>query len=395
MTTLPVMTTISTDVHDASALKTSGAETLARYAEALAERAQATIIIEGMSGGVIAHALGNHAVPTVLKDAILRRDPHALWESLSNRRLMPQACRRTVGGDIAGISAVVLDPGSAGPVGAVWVLGSDQPDAAVIEAIASTVEAFRARDLSSPDREVRDQVIARLLEGHNVAALDVISTTRPQIVVAISRPGHTSRTQWRELANALSIRLGDAEGRVHWPAEQRVGYALVPAAKIARLSSIAETVSVEAGTSLALGSSAAITSGLHFAEARQAAELALHVASRSEQTSHASITDPAVFAQAVLSTATTALRETGADNLPPVIALMEHDALRGSDLINTMRLWLDRSCDGVGVAHELGIHPNTMRYRIRRAGEIAGIDLESTEQKTALHLCLLGLQGQR
>jgi hypothetical protein len=66
------------------------------------------------------------------------------------------------------------------------------------------------------------------------------------------------------------------------------------------------------------------------------------------------------------------LPDLGAD---PVQALVEHDRRRHSTLATTLAAWLDAQGDSAEAARRLGVHPNTFRYRVRRAEEVAGVDL--------------------
>ena len=66
--------------------------------------------------------------------------------------------------------------------------------------------------------------------------------------------------------------------------------------------------------------------------------------------------------------------------------LAEHDAGRGSDLGHTLGVWLKSNCDTRTAAAALHIHANTLRYRIARVAEVAGLDLNDAEQRLVLQL---------
>ncbi|MFE0148439.1 PucR family transcriptional regulator [Nonomuraea sp. NPDC059007] len=59
----------------------------------------------------------------------------------------------------------------------------------------------------------------------------------------------------------------------------------------------------------------------------------------------------------------------------PYRLLLAHDAGHGSDLAGTLRAYLEAFGDVIGAAAAMGVHSNTFRYRLRRAVEISGIDL--------------------
>lgn len=72
----------------------------------------------------------------------------------------------------------------------------------------------------------------------------------------------------------------------------------------------------------------------------------------------------------------------------PVARVLEYDAEHGSGYGPTLRAWLDGFGDSAAVADALGIHRNTLRYRIRRISELSGLRLDDPEERliAALHL---------
>lgn len=74
----------------------------------------------------------------------------------------------------------------------------------------------------------------------------------------------------------------------------------------------------------------------------------------------------------------------------PVRRLVAHDAERGGPLVQTLRAWFDCNGDTTLVAGRLALHVNTVRYRLRRIAEVAGLDLTDPDQRflAELHLRL-------
>lgn len=72
----------------------------------------------------------------------------------------------------------------------------------------------------------------------------------------------------------------------------------------------------------------------------------------------------------------------------PFARLRAYDARKGTDLLDTVRAWLDTHGDIVAAAEALHVHPNTFRYRLRRAGEIGEVDLTVSRERFALSLQL-------
>ena len=69
-------------------------------------------------------------------------------------------------------------------------------------------------------------------------------------------------------------------------------------------------------------------------------------------------------------------------------ALVDYDQRHAAELLVTLEGYFDEQCNIRAAAERLRIHRNTLIYRLRRIGEIAGIDLEHTETMHALQLAL-------
>jgi DNA-binding PucR family transcriptional regulator len=80
---------------------------------------------------------------------------------------------------------------------------------------------------------------------------------------------------------------------------------------------------------------------------------------------------------------------------PAVRALRTYDEERGTGYIATLCAFLDVHGDAGRTAAALGIHVNTLRYRMRRLEEIAGLDLDDAEARLAVALELHALAQRR
>jgi hypothetical protein len=72
----------------------------------------------------------------------------------------------------------------------------------------------------------------------------------------------------------------------------------------------------------------------------------------------------------------------------PVARLSGYDAEHGTNLVETLRAWLDAFGDVAAASAAMFVHPNTFRYRLRRLTEVSGIDLADPEQRFAAMLQL-------
>lgn len=80
---------------------------------------------------------------------------------------------------------------------------------------------------------------------------------------------------------------------------------------------------------------------------------------------------------------------------PAVEALVARDAEHGTELARSLLLYLDAFGDVAQVAKGLNVHPNTLRYRVRRAAALTGLDLDDPEHRLAAMLQLRLTCGAR
>jgi hypothetical protein len=75
---------------------------------------------------------------------------------------------------------------------------------------------------------------------------------------------------------------------------------------------------------------------------------------------------------------------TGAAELGPLPLLRAHDEQSGSLYVDTLYEWLRHPGDPKAAARALRIHANTLRYRMARLVELAGLDLDDPDIRLAL-----------
>ena len=68
--------------------------------------------------------------------------------------------------------------------------------------------------------------------------------------------------------------------------------------------------------------------------------------------------------------------------------LIDYDRRHRSNLVPTLRAWLDAFGNIVAAADSVFVHQNTFRYRLRRVAEVGGIDLDDPDQRFAVMLQL-------
>ena len=89
------------------------------------------------------------------------------------------------------------------------------------------------------------------------------------------------------------------------------------------------------------------------------------------------------------------LRAVAREALPlrsPLDLLAEYDRTHNTTLSVSLSAWLEANADMRAAASALRVHANTLRYRVRRAAEVAGLDLDDPLQR--LVLLLAGTPGR-
>ncbi|HEX6969533.1 MAG TPA: helix-turn-helix domain-containing protein [Micromonosporaceae bacterium] len=77
----------------------------------------------------------------------------------------------------------------------------------------------------------------------------------------------------------------------------------------------------------------------------------------------------------------------------PLPDLVAHDRRHGTEYVVTLAAWLDRQGDPREAARQLHVHPNTLRYRLRRLAELVDIDFDSPGTRLALQIQLAALRA--
>lgn len=75
--------------------------------------------------------------------------------------------------------------------------------------------------------------------------------------------------------------------------------------------------------------------------------------------------------------------------------LLDHDARHGTDLLTTLRRYLDAAGNKTVAARSVGLSRETVYQRLRTIERLLGRDLESGEQRTELHVALQALDALR
>ncbi|MEC3977805.1 helix-turn-helix domain-containing protein [Amycolatopsis sp. H20-H5] len=99
-----------------------------------------------------------------------------------------------------------------------------------------------------------------------------------------------------------------------------------------------------------------------------------------------------VWTALVLHRAAEAATTAKVADLGPLGTLRAHDDANASGYVDTLYEWLRHPGDPRAAAKELRIHPNTLRYRMRRLLDLVPLDLEDPDVRLALITQLVALR---
>ncbi len=80
----------------------------------------------------------------------------------------------------------------------------------------------------------------------------------------------------------------------------------------------------------------------------------------------------------------TAARSGRSPERGPVAELRRHDEANATEYVVTLQAWLEAQGDPAEAGERLGIHENTVRYRLRKMAEIANLQLDDAKKRLAM-----------
>ena len=315
--------------------------------DGLAARTGAWVVVERF-GAVLTHGAGAGACPQALASSLLTKSTADLRAAVRWKRGAGSLDGRCV-------SAAELGEGVTA-----WFIGAVVDDSAV----AVLSEAAHG---TGP---VTDPVIEELLHPRGPARRG----RAPRARLVVLRPAEIG------LARRAVAVVAGTDARVHQQ-DDLVLVALPP-------DGDAEQLVARLGRGVAAGVADVVedasdwvaAAGLAAGAARAAADLGLTIGRPS---------DPAVAGELVVAEAQAAVSDL-VRALPdaPLRRLQEHDARSGGELVASLTAWCRAGCDVPAAAAALHVHTNTLRYRLKRATEVCGLDVTRPRQLLALQLLL-------
>lgn len=386
-----------------------GSGDLFRLADAVASVVDAPVTIEDTNSRVLAYSArqdltDSARVSTIMgrripDDVLARFRSRGVFRELSRGRqtiFVPAQRDGTLprlivpirmGGELLGSMWAVVS----GPV-------SDERAAAFADAApVVALHLLRRRAHTDSQRRVSAELLRAVLEGKAsprkaIAELDL--SEEPHRVVVIEVSGGDGRDN-EGLRLALLERISRGVGRR--PAATELGgvlYAVVPdgdgwAELRAALEALPTSTSRRGGALRAAAGTANEIGDL--ASSRAQADEALSLL-RAGLVPGRVVAFDEVWTALSLHRGATAASSAKVAELGPLGRLRSHDEAHESGYVDTLYQWLRYPGDPRAAAKELRIHPNTLRYRMRRLLDLVPLDLDDPDVRLALITQLVSLR---
>ncbi len=295
-------------------------------------------------------------------------------------------------------------------LGTIWVQEGAAPfseraeDVLLGAARVAAGQIVRQRGRSAGARWSQE-LVAGLLDGP--ANADLVAGTfgwdvrAPALVVAfgVQRGGAVRKGSAApelgaaELTDVVSVHAAGYRRAALTAARGTRVYAVLPdvpherpePALVAMCTEVAERIASRTGARVQAGIGSAVAGLAAVAASRAEADRVLDAMPPG--------TSVAVFADLraeVLLNQTLALLEASPDLRDPAVErLVAYDRDHGTELVGSVVAWLDAMGDVRAAADRLTVHPNTLRYRVRRAVAIGSLDLADPRTRLMHHLQLL------
>ncbi|MEU0837922.1 helix-turn-helix domain-containing protein [Streptomyces sp. NPDC005962] len=276
-------------------------------------------------------------------------------------------------------------------VGSIWAIVPAAPSReqrAALEESAALAAPVLARQIARRRGEEarRATAVRALLAGGAEAAEAAAELPLPPgpLTVVALRP-MAPAPSGEPLRRALAGLSGLADGGVHAEADG-AGYAVLPVRDEQRPARVVRELQDRAGLVAGVGRTVPAPDLLD--RSRADADLVVRLLTRLGGTAGAAAHIRDVHLDALLMQTADLADEAGHDPLGAIADLERYDRERGTDLLDSLARYLAAGEDARLAARQLHVHPNTLRYRLRRAHEIAGLDLADPAAKFEIQLRL-------
>jgi DNA-binding PucR family transcriptional regulator len=387
-------------------------------ANAMAAMIGAAVTIEDPRGRLLAYSNLDQPIDEARRDTILGRQNPSPW----SRQLEKGGYYRqlsTVPDGVVRISdptgrlrdrMATLIKAGAEVLGSIWVVEGIEPFGPEAESALrsatplAAMHLLRQRTFNDSSRRDRGVVLRGLLEeglgevdypGALGIDVDTPSTIVAFHLVTVDNDDVELSVSRSRVIDAITVACEAFRRRVVCTWIGQTIYALFPSTgrdSALRLASIAEDICSRFGDRLGVQLVAGISStsdGLAGArDCRHEADRVVRVL-RDTSIGRTVATIDEVRVPSILLTLADLTRTRADLRLPGIDRLIAHDAEHSKTYMQTLRAFIDASGNVSAVATSLNLHTNTVRYRVRRLGEISGLDLDDPSHRLVVAVDLL------
>jgi hypothetical protein len=390
----------------------SGGELFA-IANAVASVIGGSVSIEGIDRRLLAYSsVPNQRIDSLRQRGILDRRVPDMDRNLSQYRSVLAAegvVRFPEAPDEFARSAIAIRAG-ARPLGTIWAieeLGETAGDGERVLRDAARLAALhllRGRSPSLVELEVKEATLKAALDG-SLAPEEVAYRLGLGGGAALALIGFAAAPDAKgvlplitHIGNALTRYVAAFRPDAAIATTSRAVYVLLPSGGPAEpdllasgaLSAIRQVF--DDGMRAAIANSAVGVAGL--ADMRKEVDDILRaITQQSDLPTIAKLVD--VHSQVLLSHISDELERHPRLRHPGVAAMVAHDSGHKTEYASSVAAWLDAVGDIAAASESLHIHPNTLRYRLRRMGELFGITLDDPNQRLSVWLQLRAEEWNR
>ncbi len=376
-----------------------GPTDLFALADSLADAIGGAVVIHDALLQVLAYSkLQQHADPARVQTILERQTPEQLRAFYDARGVFAHLARcddpmfvaEDIEQGVAGRMVVAVRSGRE-LMGSVWVACAvplDEPARSALADGAHTVALHLLRSQASADleRQVESDLVIRLLEGSADAATVASRLGLPQSglrVIALQAFIDAERDA------ALLLAFERATTGFGW---SRPGRSALASNTVYTLLPGEDATTARrwvAGLRAALPGQVTVLAGIS-----EAAEVAELVAARREADECLALNEaspravPPAYDESwddiLLQRLRTAARSGRSADRGPVAELRRHDNANATEYVSTLRAWLEAQGDPAEAGERLGVHENTVRYRMRKMTEIANLPLDDARKRLAM-----------
>jgi PucR family transcriptional regulator, purine catabolism regulatory protein len=394
-------------------------EPLGDIVQELARISGRPVALEGRDGRLLAyHAVGKSSPSRETIELMVQRDRPVVARWLRTTAEASPADPPTATYELDSawsrlVAPVIGRDGMLGSVSLIVPRGSATPEDAQVTArgaAACAVVLAREQAAATVRREVELDVLDEVLDGalrseatlvqqakrlgHDLLSSHVAVIARIDSTVAGPVRASASGERWEGLEASIARTGTMRGGRVLWRIRNNSAEFVLPAGEVSQERQLAVTLREELGGLLRSGGESAISVGAgtirdgiagirrSHAEARQA----LQLGRRMQGPGHVTLFgDLGVYRLIFAAEGLPELSDLYAQSLGDLLA---YDRQNNADLVSTLDAFFAANGSPKEAAERLGVHRNTVLYRLDRIRDITGYDLDDAGLRLRLQLSL-------